>query len=68
MMDALTRRGEILEMLRQVYNCIPKDPEIKDPEIKDLMEQNKITHLVDMRPSSLEFVIRETVKELGGIL
>lgn len=62
-MDALTRRGEILEMLRQVYDCIPKDP-----EIKDLMEQNKITHLVDMKPSSLEFVIRETVKELGGIM
>lgn len=50
-------------MLRQVYDCIPKDP-----EIKDLMEQNKITHLVDMTPSSLEFVIRETVKELGGIM
>ena len=63
MMDAMRHRGEIVQMLRQVYNCIPKDP-----EIKDLMEQNKITHLVDLTPSSLEFVIQETVKELGGIL
>lgn len=62
-MDALTRRGEILEMLRLVYDSIPKNP-----EVKALMEENKITHLIDMKPSSLEFVIRETVKELGGML
>lgn len=63
MMNALTHRGEILEMLRLVYDSIPKDP-----EVKALMEENKITHLIDMKPSSLEFVIREAVKELGGIL
>lgn len=63
MMDAMTRRGEILEMLRQVYDCIPKNP-----EVKALMEENKITHLINMKPSSLEFVIQETVKELGGTL
>lgn len=63
MMDALTRRGEILEMLRLVYDCIPKNP-----EVKQLMEQHSFTHLDDLRPSSLEFVIRETIKELGGFL
>ena len=63
MMDSLKRRGEILDMLRKVYNCIPKDP-----DIKDLMEQNEITHLVDMKPSTLEFVLRKTAEELGGVL
>lgn len=62
-MDALTRRGEILEMLRLVYDCIPRDP-----DAWVLMEQHKFTHLSDLKPSSLEFVIRETVKELGGML
>ena len=50
-------------MLRLVYDCIPRDP-----NVRVLMEQHNFTHLSKLKPSSLEFVIREAVKELGGIL
>ena len=60
---SLTRRGEIIMMLREVYKTIPKD----SPE-RDIMEQCSITRLTDIKPSSLEFVISEAIKELGGVL
>lgn len=47
----------------ELYNSLPKDP-----EVKQLMEENKITHLIDVCPSSVEFVLSEAIKELGGIL
>ena len=63
MNDSLTRRGEIIMMLREIYKTIPKE----SPE-RDIMEQCSITRLTDIKPSSLEFVISEAIKELGGVL
>ncbi|MBR4794080.1 MAG: hypothetical protein IK038_12100 [Bacteroidaceae bacterium] len=59
----LTHRGEVIMMLRTLYNSLPKDP-----EVKKLMEENKITHLIDVCPSSVEFVLTEAIKELGDVL
>ena len=60
---SLTHRGEIIMMLRELYKALPKNE-----EVRELMEQNKITHLIDVCPSSFEFVLREAIKELGGFL
>ena len=60
---SLTRRGEVIMMLRELYKAIPKNE-----EVRELMEQNKITHLEDVCPSSVEFVLREAINELGGVL
>ena len=60
---SLTRRGEIIMMLREIYKTIPKE----SPE-RDIMEQCSITRLTNIKPSSLEFVISEAIKELGGVL
>lgn len=60
---SLTRRGEVIMMLRELYKSLPKNE-----EVRELMEQNKITHLIDVCPSSVEFVLREAIKELGGVL
>lgn len=58
---SLTMRGEIIAMLRILYNSVPKDP-----EVRALMEENKITHLIDITPSSFEFVIKSAIAALGG--
>lgn len=50
-------------MLRELYKALPQNP-----EVKQLMEENKITHLIDVCPSSVEFVLKEAIKELGGVL
>lgn len=59
----LTHRGEVIMMLRELYKALPKNK-----EVLDFLEQNKITQLVDVCPSSVEFVLREAIKELGGVL
>lgn len=58
---SLTHRGEVIMMLCELYKSLPKNP-----EVKQLMEENKITHLVNVCPSSVEFVLKEAIKELGG--
>lgn len=63
MNDSLTHRGEVIMMLRELYKSLPKNP-----EVKQLMEENKITHLVNVCPSSVEFVLKEAINELGGVL
>ena len=60
---SLTRRGEVIMMLRELYKSLPKNK-----EVYELMEQNNITHLIDVKPSSVEFVLREAIRELGGVL
>lgn len=60
---SLTERGQIIMMLRVLYNSAPKNP-----EVRALMEENKITHLIDITPSSFEFVIKKAIEELGGQL
>lgn len=59
----LTHRGEVIMMLRELYKALPKNE-----EVRGLLEQNKITHLIDVCPSSVEFILREAIKELGGVL
>lgn len=59
----LTRRGEVIMMLREVWKTLPKDP-IE----REVMEQCSVTRLVDIKPSSLEFVLKEAISELGGVL
>ena len=58
----LTHRGEIIMMLRELYKALPKNK-----EVFELMEQNNKTHLVDVKPSSVAFVLCEAIKELGGV-
>lgn len=60
---SLTKRGEIIMMLHEVYKTIPRE----SPE-REIMEQCSVTRLSDIKPSSLEFVITEAIKELGGVL
>lgn len=59
----LTHRGEVIMMLSELYKALPQNP-----EVKQLMEENKITHLINVCPSSVEFVLKEAIKELGGVL
>ena len=60
---SLTERGEIIAMLRLLYKALPRDP-----DVYALMEEYKIVHLIDVKASSFDFVIKKAIEELGGQL
>ena len=54
----------ILGIIAYLYEVIHDRKET----VKQLMEENKITHLINVCPSSVEFVLKEAIRELGGVL